>query len=47
MGVSKPEQLEENIGALQIAPLLTPEILNEIESILENKPILPFSYRDS
>jgi aryl-alcohol dehydrogenase-like predicted oxidoreductase len=47
MGVTHPQQLEENLGALLIAPMLTPEIFEAIDLVLENKPTLPFSYRDS
>ncbi|XP_076359360.1 voltage-gated potassium channel subunit beta-2-like isoform X2 [Tachypleus tridentatus] len=39
MGASTPEQLYEHLHALQIVPRLNPLILNEIEKILDNKPI--------
>jgi aryl-alcohol dehydrogenase-like predicted oxidoreductase len=38
LGATKVEQLMENLGALEIVPLLTPEVLEEIEKILGNKP---------
>ena len=38
LGATKKEQLLENLKALEILPRLTPEVLNEIEDILQNKP---------
>lgn len=40
LGASKAEQLEENLNALNVLPLLTDEVINAIEAILQNKPIL-------
>ncbi len=40
LGATKKHQLEENLKALQVLPLLTPEIMEKIEAILQNKPIL-------
>lgn len=40
LGATKKQQLEENLKALQVLPLLTPEIMEKIEQILQNKPIL-------
>ncbi|MGV3594938.1 MAG: potassium channel beta subunit family protein [Sediminibacterium sp.] len=40
LGATKKHQLEENLKALQVLPLLTPEIMEKIEQILQNKPIL-------
>lgn len=40
LGATKKHQLEENLKALQVLPLLTPEIMGKIEAILQNKPIL-------
>lgn len=40
LGATKKHQLEENLKALQVLPLLTPEIMEKIEQILRNKPIL-------
>jgi len=37
-GASKVEQVEENFKVITIIPKLTPEILNEIEDVLKNKP---------
>jgi voltage-dependent potassium channel beta subunit len=44
-GASRPEQVIENFKALEIAPKLTPEILQEIDEILGNKPAGPTSFR--
>jgi aryl-alcohol dehydrogenase-like predicted oxidoreductase len=38
LGATKPEQLLENLKAIEIIPKLTPEILEKIEVILANKP---------
>ncbi|KAK6909438.1 voltage-gated potassium channel beta-2 subunit [Kwoniella mangroviensis CBS 10435] len=44
LGATKPEQIKENVKALDIYPKLTPEVLDEIEKILDNKPALPTAY---
>ena len=36
-GASKPEQLEDTVGALKLVEKLTPEILAEIDAITKNK----------
>lgn len=41
LGASKPAQLKENLGALAVLPLLTGEVMEKIEAILQNKPVLP------
>lgn len=41
LGASKIAQLEENLGALGVVPLLTNEVMAKIESILQNRPELP------
>ena len=41
LGASKPEQLKETITALDVLPLLTAEVLEKIETILQNKPVQP------
>ncbi len=41
LGASKVEQLKENLGALEALPLLTSEVLETIETILQNKPVQP------
>jgi voltage-dependent potassium channel beta subunit len=41
LGASRVEQLQENLKALDAVPLLTPEVMNALEGILNNKPVLP------
>ena len=41
LGASKPYQLEETLTSIDILPLLTENILAEVENILGNKPALP------
>lgn len=41
LGASKPVQLAENLKCQSISPLLTEEVMQKIESILQNKPSLP------
>lgn len=41
LGASKPEQLKENLTALEVLPMLTAEIVEKIEGILQNKPVQP------
>lgn len=38
LGASSLGQLKENLESLKVTPLLTPEIMTEIEKILKNKP---------
>ena len=38
LGATKPEQLLENLKALEIVPKLTPEVLSRIDEITGNKP---------
>ena len=38
LGASKPEQVVDNLKALEIIPKITPEIEEKIEKILGNKP---------
>jgi aryl-alcohol dehydrogenase-like predicted oxidoreductase len=38
LGASRLSQLQENIKSLNILPKLTPEIMEEIDKILANKP---------
>lgn len=40
LGASKKEQLLENLKSLEVVPLLTSEVMDKIESILNNKPVL-------
>jgi aryl-alcohol dehydrogenase-like predicted oxidoreductase len=41
LGASKPEQLEENLKSLEVLPMLNTEILQRIDEILQNIPVLP------
>jgi aryl-alcohol dehydrogenase-like predicted oxidoreductase len=41
LGASKPEQVLDNLKALDVIPKLTPEIMDKIEAILENQPAAP------
>lgn len=38
LGASKPEQITQNLAALELIPRLTPEILHKIDKILSNAP---------
>jgi voltage-dependent potassium channel beta subunit len=38
LGASKPEQVLDNLKAIEVIPKLTPEILEKVEEILGNKP---------
>ena len=40
LGATKRSQLEDNFKALDVVPLLTPEVLLQIENILQNKPFM-------
>ncbi len=40
LGASKTEQLKENLTALEVVPLLTPDVLGRIEDIMQTKPSL-------
>lgn len=42
-GASRVEQVQENMKALDVLPLLTPEVMGKIEGILQNTPTpIPF-----
>lgn len=41
LGATKEYQLEENLKSLEVVPQLTPEVMEKIESIMNNKPVLP------
>lgn len=41
LGASKVSQLEENLQSAAVVPLLTEEVMERIEGILENKPVHP------
>jgi voltage-dependent potassium channel beta subunit len=40
LGATRIEQLEENLKALEVLPLLTTDVMSEIDTILGNKPVL-------
>lgn len=44
LGATKVEQIEDNCKAIALLPKLTPEVMEEIESILDNKPAKPASF---
>ncbi len=44
-GASKPEQVKENMAALEVIPKLTDEVMTRIEEILDNKPEPEPSFR--
>jgi aryl-alcohol dehydrogenase-like predicted oxidoreductase len=39
-GASRPEQIYDSVKALEAIPKLTPEVLKEIDDVLDNKPAL-------
>uniref|UniRef100_A0A8C7GJ57 Potassium voltage-gated channel subfamily A regulatory beta subunit 1 n=1 Tax=Oncorhynchus kisutch TaxID=8019 RepID=A0A8C7GJ57_ONCKI len=45
LGSSSPEQLTENLGAIQFLPKMTSHVVSEIDHILENKPYSKKEYR--
>ena len=44
LGATKPDQVKQNLGAIDVLPKLTPEILERIEEVLGNKPTAVVSY---
>ncbi len=44
-GASRPSQVEENMKAIEVVEKLTPDILTQIEDILDNKPPKPADFR--
>jgi voltage-dependent potassium channel beta subunit len=41
LGATKRYQLENNLNALNVLPKLTPEVMEQIEGIVQTKPVLP------
>ncbi|MFN8301179.1 MAG: aldo/keto reductase [Saprospiraceae bacterium] len=41
LGASRAEQLRENLDSLEVVPLLTDAVKQQIEAILDNKPVGP------
>ncbi|KAF9908690.1 hypothetical protein EC991_009618 [Linnemannia zychae] len=46
-GASRPSQIEENVKALQVVPLLSEEVMEAIEAVLLNRPVLDYNFRSS
>lgn len=44
LGATKVEQIEDNLGALKLIEKLTPDVMEEIEGILDNKPKKPADF---
>lgn len=44
LGATKVSQIEDNCNALAMIPKLTPDIMEEIETILDNKPTAPNAF---
>jgi voltage-dependent potassium channel beta subunit len=44
-GASRPQQVEENLKALDVAERLTDEVMERIESILDNRPVPDIDWR--
>jgi aryl-alcohol dehydrogenase-like predicted oxidoreductase len=40
-GATKVEQLKQNLASLDVVPLLTQEVMNKIDVILDNSPLSP------
>ena len=38
LGATKPSQLDENLGALDVAVKMTEQDMNDVEAILNNRP---------
>jgi aryl-alcohol dehydrogenase-like predicted oxidoreductase len=47
LGASRPEQLKENLKALEVLPKLTPDVLKKIEEIVGTVPKPEVSGRSS
>jgi aryl-alcohol dehydrogenase-like predicted oxidoreductase len=41
LGATKKQQLLDNLKALDVLPLLTDEVMEKIEKIMQTKPTLP------
>lgn len=41
LGATKAGQLTENLKALEVRPLLSREVMEKIDGVLQNKPVLP------
>ena len=47
LGATKVEQIVDNCGAIKVLQKLTPEVMEEIEEVLGNKPAQPSNYNRS
>jgi len=45
VGASKPEQMSDNLGAIDVVKKWTPEIEKKMEEIMGNKPPQPLNWR--
>ncbi len=41
LGATKKQQITENLKSLEVLPLLTLEVMAKIDTIMQNKPVLP------
>jgi aryl-alcohol dehydrogenase-like predicted oxidoreductase len=41
LGATKKQQLIENLKAIEVEKLLDQELMDKIETIMKNKPVLP------
>lgn len=46
-GATRPEQVAENLAALEVLPKLTPDVLERIEEVLGNRPRPETDFRNS
>jgi aryl-alcohol dehydrogenase-like predicted oxidoreductase len=44
LGATKTHQIDDNVKALKLLEKLTPEVMEEIEEILANKPAEPGTF---
>jgi voltage-dependent potassium channel beta subunit len=44
-GATKESQIQENMKAIDVIPLLTPAVMDKIEAVVQSKPKRPDSYR--
>jgi Predicted oxidoreductases (related to aryl-alcohol dehydrogenases) len=46
LGASKTEQLKDNVAALPVVEMLTPEIMELIDGVVQNRPAEPMRWAD-
>lgn len=44
LGATKTHQIDDNVKAVKLAEKITPEIMEQIEGILDNKPAGPGTF---